>query len=146
MEYIVGISLALAVSLFATLVGFDRDRVFYPAMTLVVASYYGLFAIVGGSALALSLETAVFSIFVLIAVIGFKTNLWLVAGALVGHGAFDLIHSFLIDNPGLPDWWPMFCLSYDVVAGLYLAVLLSRSVITVKSLPIAAVRSVEAQP
>lgn len=32
-----------------------------------------------------------------------------------------------IANPGVPPWWPIFCLAYDVTAGGYLAVLLARS-------------------
>jgi hypothetical protein len=30
MEYLIGVGLALLVCAFATLAGFDRDRVFYP--------------------------------------------------------------------------------------------------------------------
>jgi len=127
MEYLVGISLALLVAAFATYVGFDRDRAFYPVVTVVVASYYELFAIMGGSASALGLETAAFAVFVAVSVIGFRTNLWLVAGALAGHGMFDAVHSDLISDPGVPAWWPMFCLSYDMTAGLYLAWRLGRS-------------------
>lgn len=129
MEYVVGVSLALAVSLFATFVGFDRDRAFYPVVTVVVASYYDLFAVMGGSAQALYLETAGFVAFVVVAVIGFKTNLWLVVAALAGHGVFDFFHPLLITNDGIPGWWPMFCMTYDVVAAAYLAWLLSRSVL-----------------
>jgi hypothetical protein len=130
MEYIVGISLALAVSLLAIFVGFERDRVFYPTAMIVIASYYDLFAIMGGSVHALGLETAVFVGFLALSVIGFKTNLWLVAAALFAHGIFDFVHDQLISNPGVPKWWPGFCLAYDVVAALYLAWLLSRSTIT----------------
>ena len=56
--------------------------------------------------------------------IGFKRNLWIVASALVAHGIFDLVHAGLITNPGVPIWWPEFCSAYDIVAGVYLAVLL----------------------
>jgi hypothetical protein len=30
----------------------------------------------------------------------------------------------VISNPGVPGWWPMFCLAYDVTAGVYLGWLL----------------------
>jgi hypothetical protein len=46
--------------------------------------------------------------------------------ALVGHGVFDVFHERLIENDGVPAYWPMFCMSYDVTAGLYLAWLLRR--------------------
>lgn len=45
MEYIVGLVLGLGIPLGATLIGFDRDRAFYPVLTMVTASYYDLFAI-----------------------------------------------------------------------------------------------------
>jgi hypothetical protein len=133
MEYFIGVTLALAAVLYAGVAGFGRDRAFYAVMVVIVASYYILFAVMSGSALALSVETAAFSIFALAAVIGFRTNLWLVAGALVGHGIFDLVHPLLITNAGVPAWWPMFCMSFDVVAGLYLAWLLTSSVPAARS-------------
>src|SRR6185437_8824734 len=44
MEYLIGIGLAVVVCVFAMLAGFDRDRVLYPTLVIVVASYYVLFA------------------------------------------------------------------------------------------------------
>ena len=49
MEYIVGIVLALTTTILATIVRLDRDRAFYPTLMIVIASYYGLFAVMGGS-------------------------------------------------------------------------------------------------
>jgi hypothetical protein len=120
MEYFVGVALALGVGLFTSVAGFDRDRALYPVILIVVASYYDLFAVMGGGE-ALGWETGVFAAFLLAAVIGFRTSLWVVVAALVGHGLLDLVHGQLIANPGVPAWWPMFCLSYDAAAGAYLA-------------------------
>jgi hypothetical protein len=58
-----GAILALAVGGMAGGVGFDRDRAFYPAITAVVASYYVLFAVLGGSGRALFAEAAVATAF-----------------------------------------------------------------------------------
>lgn len=127
MEYLIGIVLALAVSLSATFVGFDRDRAFYPTLMVVIASYYGLFAVMGGSIEALVVESAVAAAFLWAAVLGFKRNLWLVVGALLAHGIFDFFHGHFIANPGVPAWWPMFCLTYDIAAAGYLAWLLKRA-------------------
>lgn len=133
MAFLVGLALAIAVSVSATFIGFDRDRAFYPVVTVVVASYYDLFAVMAGSAQTLSLETVAFSAFALVSVVGFRTNLWLVVGALAGHGVFDVVHSRLISNLGVPEWWPMFCSSYDIAAAAYLAWLLSRQVLAAKA-------------
>jgi hypothetical protein len=102
MRFVVGVMLALFVSLFARLAGFDRDRAFYPTLLVVVASYYVLFAVMGGSVHALFAETMVMTWFSFVAVVGFKRNLWLVVEALAGHGMFDLVHGSLVTNPGVP--------------------------------------------
>jgi hypothetical protein len=126
MDIFIGITLALAVSVLAALVGFDRDRAFYPVVMVVIASYYALFAVMGGSLQALAAETVAMGVFVLAAILGFRKNLWLVVAALAAHGVFDFFHGHLIDNPGVPAWWPTFCLAYDGVAAGFLAWLLRR--------------------
>jgi hypothetical protein len=124
MEYVVGIVLALAICLAATLIGFDRDRAFYPTLLTVIASYYGLFAVIGGSNQSLMLECLGIGSFVVVAILGFRMNLWWIVGGLAVHGVFDVFHSQVIADAGVPLWWPAFCLSYDLVAATYLAVLL----------------------
>jgi hypothetical protein len=124
---LIGAVLALAIGLFATIVGLDRDRAFYPTVMIVIALLYALFAVMGGSRQALLMELPVIVAFVGAAVVGFRHSLWLVAAALAAHGVFDLFHGQWIQNPGVPAWWPHFCLAYDVVAGAYLAWLLVRS-------------------
>ncbi len=130
MAYLIGVVIALAVSLFARFVGLDRDRAFYPTVLVVVASYYGLFAVMGDSAQATVIESLVMAVFLVATVLGFRRNLWIVVGALFAHGVFDFFHGHLIANPGVPVWWPAFCLAYDVVAGCYLAWLLRQSRLT----------------
>jgi len=125
--FFIGVVLALSIGLSATFLGLDRDRVFYPAVTMVVASYYALFAIMGGSGQVLAFELIPIVAFLVAAVVGFKRSLWLVVVALAAHGVFDFFHGQLIANPGVPLWWPSFCGAYDVVAAAYLAWLLSRS-------------------
>jgi hypothetical protein len=127
MESLVGVSLALGVALGSSFVGLDRDPAFYPTVTVVIASLYGLFAVMGASNAALLIESLVAASFVFVAFLGFKKNLWLVVIALALHGIFDLIHGHLISNPGVPTWYPTFCLAYDVVAAGYLAWLLGSS-------------------
>jgi hypothetical protein len=35
-------------------------------------------------------------------------------------------HGHLVNNPGVPTWWPAFCLTYDITAAAFLAWLLKR--------------------
>jgi hypothetical protein len=126
MALLIGAFLALAVGLLATAVGLDRDRAFYPTVTIVIATYYVLFAVMGASTSALLLESLVAAIFLAVAVLGFKSSLWFVVIALAAHGAFDLAHGGVIPNPGVPVWWRDFCLTYDVAAAGYLAWMLKK--------------------
>jgi hypothetical protein len=121
MALLVGILLAVAAGVFATVCGLDRDRAFYPTVTIVIAFLYCLFAVLGGSTHALVLESLPAAAVVAAAVIGFRRSLWLVAIALAAHGLFDFVHGAVITNPGVPGYWPAFCGSYDVTAAGYLA-------------------------
>ena len=127
MEFVIGTVLALSIGLLATVTGLDRDRAFYPTVMIVIALYYALFAVMSGPNRVLASESIVIMAFVGASIAGFKNSLWLVVAALAAHGVFDLVHDQLINNPGVPSWWPPFCLAYDVVAAGYLAWLLSRS-------------------
>lgn len=126
MEYLVGVGLATAICGFAAVVGLDRQRAFYAAMVLVVATYYILFAVMGGTVKALVEESVVALAFFVLAAVAFKKSPWLIVAGLVGHGVFDCFHHLLIDNPGVPKWWPAFCLSFDIAAGALFAVVVIR--------------------
>ena len=124
MPALIGIALSLAVAVLGRRAGFDRDRAFYATITIVVAWYYVLFAVVGGSTPVLVVETMVMALFVAAAVVGFRSGAWLIAGALAAHGVFDAVHGQLLTNPGVPAWWPVFCGAYDLGAAVWLAALL----------------------
>ena len=127
LPYVVGLVLSIAVALFARRVGFDRDRAFYPAVLIVVASYYVLFAAMSGSIQTVVLESVVMTLFVIAAVAGFKGSTWIVVAALAGHGVQDAVHGHIVANAGVPAWWPAWCLAYDVGAAGALAWLLMRA-------------------
>ncbi len=124
--FLAGIFLAVAVAGFAKVTRFEQDRGFYPTVLIVIATYYVLFAIVGGSSRALLWETVVAVAFSAVAVFGALRFPFLVGGGIAAHGVFDLLHHLIIQNPGVPSWWPTFCFSVDVLLGLWV-IGLSRS-------------------
>jgi hypothetical protein len=126
LEYLIGVVLAAVMCTFAMLTGFDRDRVFYPTLLMFIAGFYILFAVMGRAVQALTRESLVASLFLVVAVVGFKKNLWFVVAAIAGHGVFDFFHHLFIENPGVPVWWPGFCMAFDILASGFLAVLLTR--------------------
>jgi len=128
MEYLIGLLLSLGVAGLAALIGFDRDRSFYPTVLIVIASYYVLFAMMGASQRTLWIEIAIATATpTAFSLLASKRSLWLVVAALVAHGIFDFVRHLFIENPGVPHWWPAFCLAFDGVLGAFLALrLLTR--------------------
>lgn len=120
MEIAIGALLALGACGLGIVAGFERDRAFYPVMLIVIASYYDLFAVIGGDRGVLCVEIAISLGFAALAVLGFRVNLWLAVAGLLGHAGLDFFHGHEVTNPGLPGWWPMFCATFDAIAGLYL--------------------------
>ena len=82
MEYIVGIALALLFCGAAAWLGMDRERVFYPAVTIGVASYYLAFAVSDGRSEVMLSEAAIAAVFILAAVAGFKRSPWFAVAAV----------------------------------------------------------------
>ena len=122
--FMVGAASAAGVGLFARVVGYDRDRAFYPTVLTVVGSLYVLFAVMAGGGRGLIAELMFFAGFAALGAVGFRSSLWIVVAGLALHGIFDFIRHTFLPAPGAPEWWPAFCGSYDVVAGLGLAALL----------------------
>ncbi|MES2319866.1 MAG: hypothetical protein V4631_20495 [Pseudomonadota bacterium] len=123
---LIGVVLALAICASAAWTGMGRERSFYPTVVMAIASYYVLFALMGGTMAALGWEIVAMLVFAGLAIAGYKTSSWLVVAALAAHGVFDLLHPQLFVNAGVPAWWPVFCLACDVVMAAWLAVQLSR--------------------
>jgi hypothetical protein len=92
----------------------------------VIALYYVLFAAMSGSVQTVLMESVVMSVFAAAAVVGFWSSAWIVVAALAGHGILDAFHGHVVENSGVPVWWPAFCLAYDVGAAAGLAWLLRR--------------------
>ena len=128
MEYIVGVTLALFFCAAAAGLGMDRERVFYPAVAIAVASYYMAFAVGDGRHEVMLSEVAIAAVFITAAVAGFKRSPWFAVAALGGHGVMDVFHDQLVHNTGVPQVWPGFCMAFDVTAAVIVAgVMLARA-------------------
>ena len=79
MPYAIAIVLALLIAVVTRATGMDRERVLYPVILIVVGSYYALFATMGASTSSVVTETIGAVVFLAVAVIGYRVNLWIVA-------------------------------------------------------------------
>jgi hypothetical protein len=123
---VVGILLAVGVAVLGKFTRFDQDRSFYSTVLVIVASYYVLFAVLGGSGHSLIKELLAAVAFSIVAIVGALYLPTLVGIGIAAHGLFDLVHDGLIENSGVPTWWPVFCASIDVMLGLWV-IMLTRS-------------------
>jgi hypothetical protein len=123
---VVGILLAVGVAVLGKFTRFDQDRSFYSTVLVIVASYYVLFAVLGGSGHSLIKELVAAVAFSIVAIVGALYLPTLVGIGIAAHGLFDLVHDGLIENSGVPTWWPVFCASIDVMLGLWV-IMLTRS-------------------
>ena len=116
---VIGLLLAVGIATLARFTRFDEDRSFYSTILVIIASYYVLFAVLGGSRHALGWELVIGVVFSAVAIIGALVLPALVGIGIIAHGLFDLVHDVLITNSGVPTWWPSFCGSIDVLLGLW---------------------------
>jgi len=96
----------------------------YSLGLLTLPSLYALFALHAGE-LALSAKEMVYGIpFIaaglLVTFVSVRQSAVVVGGLWILHGVYDLTHSRLFTNPGVPGWYPVWCFSVDIVVGAYL--------------------------
>lgn len=107
--------------------GVGDQRGTYAVVLGAVAAFYLVFAIeVGGTAL-IAWHAVVAAGFAGVAVLGARTTMWWIVGGLAAHGLFDLAEGVMAPNPA-PEWWPAFCLGFDlaIAAGLARMLVLDR--------------------
>jgi hypothetical protein len=92
-------------------------------LTLIAAVYIG-FAVADGRPKVIVVETAVASVFVIVAAVGVTGSAWLLVAGLAGHGGKDLWQHrtrFVTTTR----WWPPFCAAVDFVAAALIAVVIA---------------------
>ena len=97
---VIGVLSAVAIAALARSTGFDRDRSFYPTVLVVIAAYYILFAVMGGSRQALAWEIVVAVAFSTVAITGALRLPLLVGVGIFSHGLFDFVHYMMIQDAG----------------------------------------------
>jgi hypothetical protein len=103
------------------------------ALSLVIAALiYVMFAARGGAAhgARLWLELAGLVLFLLFAALGLKVTPAFLAVGWACHAAWDLILHKLTDGAFVPSWYPLTCLSFDLVLAAYIIVRFKRSALS----------------
>lgn len=122
-----GIFGGLAVILGMWRAGMLKERSGVAILLVAIAFFYPLFAVMDGEGIVL--HSVIFIAFLALAALGFRKGLGVLALGIVAHGVFDLITVFA-GHPG-PVWWPAFCGSLDIAAGLTLLAIIKMQRIPV---------------
>ena len=121
---LVGIVLSLALVGLARMYPPVRERRVYAVGLVIAALIYVVLALAGGaSAQSLAFEFLGFILYGTVAWGGLHGKPWLLAMGWTAHVAWDvLFHLGGFGAEYTPDWYPWFCVSFDlVIAGAVLA-------------------------
>jgi hypothetical protein len=100
------------------------ERWLYSLGLLTLPSIYAFFALQAGQQ-AVGVKEMIYGVPYVVAGLVFafvsiRQSAVVVAIFWLLHGLYDLVHSQLITNTGVPGWYPIFCFVVDAVIGAYL--------------------------
>jgi hypothetical protein len=85
-----------------------------------IAFIYVGYSLKGNTITSIALEITVALIFYFIAVVGFVRNNAFIAGGILLHGVWDILHHIpLLITTVIPDFWPAYCLAIDIILSVY---------------------------
>lgn len=86
---------------------------------IAIAFIYVGFALKEDSVCDIIIEVIAALVFYFIAVIGYTKKPQLIAFGILLHGLWDLTHHLISGLNANPDYWPIFCLTIDVIWSIY---------------------------
>jgi hypothetical protein len=100
------------------------ERWLYSLGLLTLPGLYAFFALQAGEQ-AVSVREMIYGLPYVVAGLAFAFVSVRQSAVVVGvlwllHGLYDLVHSQLITNTGVPGWYPVWCFAVDAVIGSYL--------------------------
>jgi hypothetical protein len=93
----------------------------YAIALIIAALIYVGFTARGATLSWLVLELTGLMVFTLLALLGLKISALMLAFAWALHAAWDVLLHKLFDVAFVPDWYPLTCLSFDLLLAGYLA-------------------------
>ncbi|WP_299414147.1 hypothetical protein [uncultured Sulfitobacter sp.] len=104
-------------------IGALQERSGIAVLLGAIAFFWPVFALQANAApLVIAFHSFVLLAFAATAAYGFRHSAALLAVGIIAHGVFDALVYFA-GHPG-PTWWPAFCGTLDIVAGVLLLVLI----------------------
>lgn len=120
LQLILGAVACLVLIFFARRLSPKRELRLYTISLIIAALIYVGFTARGATTAWLVLEIAGAVVFTLLALLGLKISALILAFAWALHAAWDVILHKLVDAAFVPDWYPLTCLSFDLLLAGYL--------------------------
>jgi hypothetical protein len=100
-----------------------RELIIYAVGLVFAAMVYVGFAIVGGASWSwLGLEVAGVVVFASVALVGLRVSVWAISIGWAAHTAWDVLLHGVQEAAFVPEWYPVFCIGFDLVLAGYVAV------------------------
>jgi hypothetical protein len=121
-EALIGVALGVLTIVTARII--RGQHWLYSLGLLTLPSLYASFALRAGNQ-AVGVKEMIYGVpFIVVGLVFAFTSVRqsaVVVGAFwILHALYDLTHDLFITNAGVPEWYPVFCFSVDVVIGAYL--------------------------
>ncbi|WP_457654686.1 DUF6010 family protein [Rhodocaloribacter sp.] len=97
-----------------------KERRFYAVLLVGAAAVYLVFALRGRAGVWVGVEAAGVAAYGLVAWLGATRSAWWLAAGWLAHVAWDVALHATGATPFVPAFYPMFCVSYDVLVAVYI--------------------------
>lgn len=117
----IGAALAGLTIWFFNRVGHKQERRGYAYALIVAALIYIGFSLRSERVAWILIETGGLAIFAPLAVWGLKRSPWFLVAGWAGHTVWDAGLHFAGDTPFVPRWYPVVCITYDLIIAASIA-------------------------
>jgi len=125
-QLILGVVLALLFISFARTKGPRRETFLYSIGLIVAALFYVAFSFTGAGNQWLMIELIGLVVFTLIAVLGLRVSPWFLVLGWASHVWWDIFLHLVREQVFVPDWYPVACISFDLIVAAYIAAKLRK--------------------
>ena len=120
-QLLIGALSCLLFILIARRAGLRREVILYAVALVAAALVYVVFAVAGGAARSrLLLESGGLVLFSLVALLGLRVSVWVLALGWAAHAVWDVVPGAVLGAGAVPEWYPVVCLGFDLFLAGYI--------------------------
>lgn len=125
-QIFLGAIFSLGLIVFTRRMNSQWEFLIYSVSLIIAALIYVGFALRGGALAWITLEVFGLAFFSVLAILGLKVSAWVLVFGWLLHPAWDVLLHLLPDVVFVPHWYPITCVSFDLLLAGYIAVRLIK--------------------